>query len=165
MSGVTLKTARTRQAHRQLAALARTIWHEHYPGIISVEQIDYMLTRGYSAQALAAEQQAGTRFVLAEYREEPAGFAATTPDGPHAWLDKLYVHSDARGAGVGRALADDAIEFARRFGCERLRLRVNRDNATAIAAYERMGFVVDTADRKDIGGGYVMDDYLMSRAL
>lgn len=165
MSRVALKTAHTPQAHRQLAALARAIWHEHYPGIISVEQIDYMLNRGYSAKALAAEQGAGTRFVLAAYHEAPAGFAATTPDGPDAWLDKLYVEDKARGSGVGRALTDDAIAFARRLGCKRLRLRVNRDNVTAITAYERMGFVVDTTDRKAIGGGFVMDDYLMSQAL
>jgi len=165
MSLLTLRAALTPDAHRRLADLARTIWHEHYRGIISEAQIEYMLEHGYSAQTLAAEQQAGTRFILAEYHDTLVGFAATTPVGTQAWLDKLYVHATARSTGVGRALAEDAIEFARRAGCECLRLRVNRDNEAAIAAYKRLGFVVDSHDIKDIGHGYVMDDYLMSQIL
>ena len=33
--------------------MAETAWRAHYPGIISREQIDYMLERGYSHEALA----------------------------------------------------------------------------------------------------------------
>jgi hypothetical protein len=32
-----------------LIPLAGRIWHAHYPDIITVEQIDYMLERGYTA--------------------------------------------------------------------------------------------------------------------
>src|SRR5438876_12445579 len=44
-----------RAAERDLAAvaeLARVIWRKHYPGIISHEQIVYMLALGYSLDAL-----------------------------------------------------------------------------------------------------------------
>jgi len=165
MSGLVLRAATTPTEHARLSELAHAIWHEHYPGIISVAQIDYMLAHGYSAATLAAEQDAGTRFVLAYLENTPIGLAATTPAGPEAWLDKLYVHACARGEGVARALCQDAMGFARCSNARQLRLRVNRDNQQAIAAYERLGFVIDTQDIKDIGNGYVMDDYLMSTAL
>jgi hypothetical protein len=35
-----------------VAELAQVIWRRHYPGIITVEQIEYMLARGYSLDAL-----------------------------------------------------------------------------------------------------------------
>ena len=44
-----------RAAERDLAAvaeLARVIWRKHYPGIITLEQIEYMLELGYSLDAL-----------------------------------------------------------------------------------------------------------------
>lgn len=36
-----------------VARLAGVVWRAHYPGIITHDQIDYMLERGYSAAALA----------------------------------------------------------------------------------------------------------------
>ena len=39
-------------AIRELAAI---IWHAHYPGIISREQIDYMLARMYALETLRDE--------------------------------------------------------------------------------------------------------------
>ena len=42
-----------------------------------------------------------------------------------------------------------------------MRLRVNRHNDAAIRAYRRAGFVIVASDCLPIGGGFVMDDYLM----
>jgi ribosomal protein S18 acetylase RimI-like enzyme len=41
-------------------------------------------------------------------------------------------------------------------------LAVNRSNAVAIAAYRKYGFEVCAAHVKDIGGRFVMDDYIMA---
>ncbi len=38
-----------------LCALAREIWRAHYPGIISVAQIEYMLEERYSETVIRAE--------------------------------------------------------------------------------------------------------------
>ena len=42
-------------------------------------------------------------------------------------------------------------------------LNVNKRNAAAIAMYERCGFGVREAIVVDIGSGFVMDDYVMSK--
>ncbi len=55
--------------------------------------------------------------------------------------------------------------MARGRGCTRLTVAVNKNNRTAIAAYLKHGFRVADAVVKDIGGGFVMDDYLMEQAL
>ena len=59
-----------------------------------------------------------------------------------------------------------AVErHARDHICSRLLLRVNRQNQPAIDAYLRYGFTVATLIVEDIGGGYVMDDYVMMKEL
>ncbi len=151
----------------EIAALARVIWHEHYPGIINHTQIDFMLAAGYTPQALTAEQARGARFLLARKVQRAVAFAGWSPDPSDAtihWLDKLYIAREARGAGVARALLDRAIaNMAARVAT--LKLRVNRRNVGAVAAYERLGFAIERADVKNIGHGFVMDDYVMQRAI
>jgi ribosomal protein S18 acetylase RimI-like enzyme len=50
-------------------------------------------------------------------------------------------------------------------GARTLELRVNRHNAAAIGFYRKNGFTAFADDCREIGGGYVMDDYLMRRDL
>ena len=47
----------------------------------------------------------------------------------------------------------------------RLILSVNKRNARAIAAYKRNDFAVAESVVTDIGGGFVMDDYIMAKGL
>jgi ribosomal protein S18 acetylase RimI-like enzyme len=54
-------------------------------------------------------------------------------------------------------------KFARELGCSAMMLAVNKNNRNAIAAYRKHGFHIDSSVVKDIGGGFVMDDYLMVR--
>jgi len=42
---------------------------------------------------------------------------------------------------------------------------VNRDNAKAIRAYERCGFAIRERGDFAIGEGFVMEDFIMVRAL
>lgn len=171
MSHVELRPAETPTERAHVAALARLIWHEHYPGIISRAQIEHMLATGYSIDTLTTQQAAGTRLTLAWQDDEAVGFAAVSPDPAAptvAWLDKLYVRADARNTGIGRALVERAFAQACLLRADTLRLRVNRvnrDNIGAIAAYHRLGFAIETSDIKSIGQGYVMDDYIMAAAL
>lgn len=149
----------------ELSALAHVIWHQHYTPIIGRAQVEYMLDGGYSESALNEQLAAGTRFTLARRGPRFLAFAAVSPDADDrttAWLDKLYVHIEARNLGVGRRLLERACEQAREFGANTLRLRVNRHNAESITAYQRIGFEIEQEDVKDIGHGFVMDDYIMA---
>lgn len=56
------------------------------------------------------------------------------------WLEDLYVSDDARGAGLGRALVEAAIQRARARGCARVELDVSDANQPALALYEAAGF-------------------------
>jgi GNAT superfamily N-acetyltransferase len=148
--------------------LAHTIWHRHYPGIITVAQIDYMLARGYAEDALAKFLSTpGAGLLLAKDGGATVGFAAYLPaDEPATMkLDKLYVLQERHGHGLGRQLIDAVAAAAREQRCTTLVLNVNKKNAGAIRAYERCGFTVREAVVVDIGAGHVMDDYVMARSL
>ncbi len=61
------------------------------------------------------------------------------------WLEDLFVRRSARGAGLGRALVEAAVERARARGCGRVDLDAASDNHAALALYERVGFSAETA--------------------
>ncbi|MBK6393862.1 MAG: GNAT family N-acetyltransferase [Betaproteobacteria bacterium] len=65
----------------------------------------------------------------------------------------------------GRALIAHVEAAARRDGAGTLILNVNKRNAKAIAAYRACGFATREAVVADIGGGFVMDDYVMAKAI
>jgi ribosomal protein S18 acetylase RimI-like enzyme len=71
---------------------------------------------------------------------------------PDCWLEDLFVRESARGAGVGRALAQAAIACAREHGCRRIELDVNEANPAALALYEGLGFSawVDSAGGRNL---------------
>lgn len=143
-----------------IARLANVVWRAHYPGIISNEQIDYMLARMYDLDVLRGEMAHGITYLRALEGEQLVGFAAYGPDGSKIKLHKLYVDPQHQRHGIGRSL----LEYVQRASAGRtLTLTVNKRNETAIAAYKKHGFVVRDSVIVDIGGGFVMDDYVMEK--
>ena len=57
-----------------------------------------------------------------------------------AWLEDIFVRESARGAGLGRALVEQAMEHARARGCARIELDVDEANTAALALYHGLGF-------------------------
>ena len=149
-----------------LAALAREIWYDHYPAIISTAQIDYMLGQRYAAEVVCAElERRDIWWNKLLVNGEFCGFSSfMRADEPGTMkIDKLYVRTSRQRRGYGALLIDRARDEARRQGCSRLVLAVNKRNTAAIAAYLKHGFRVAEALVKDIGGGFVMDDYIMEK--
>ena len=150
----------------ELCRLAAEIWRAHYPAIISVAQIEYMLAQRYNPAVVREELPRGDLWwdkLLVDGRM--TGFASyfMTRVPGEMKLDKLYVHQDHQRKGYGGMLLDRAVTIARTYGCESLVLAVNKQNRDAIAAYEKNGFEIVDAVVKDIGGGFVMDDYIMCK--
>ena len=156
---------------RDLAAISRlagVIWRAYYPGIISLEQIDYMLARMYSLEAMREEIcRRGIRYDRLLVGEDFAGFASYGPaEQPAVFkLHKIYLHPAWHGRGLGSLLLRHCATEAEKAGAQRLILTVNKRNTKAMAAYRRNGFVLLDSVVTDIGGGFVMDDYVLVKEL
>lgn len=150
----------------RLCALAGEIWRRHYADIIGTAQIEYMLEQRYSPAIVGAElQRRDLWWDLLLANNQMIGFASyfLTENAGEIKLDKLYVQHDHQRRGYGGMLLDRAVTIARAYGCETFVLAVNKNNRNAIAAYEKYGFRRVESAVKDIGGGFVMDDYIMRK--
>ena len=152
----------------RLCALAAEIWRRHYANIISFAQIEYMLKQRYNPQVLGEElQRNDVWWDQLLVNDRMTGFASCflTGNAGEMKLDKLYVHYDHQRKGYGGMLLDRVLGIARAYGCTTLMLAVNKHNRNAIAAYNKYGFRIAESVVKDIGGGFVMDDYIMRKVL
>jgi GNAT superfamily N-acetyltransferase len=151
-----------------LCSLACDIWRQHYPPIIGAAQTEYMLAQRYAPSVLRAELTKGGIWwdVLHEHGHMVA-FASSFPGEAERELklDKLYVRLDRQRRGYGGMLIAHTCERAKRLGYESVVLAVNRHNANAIAAYLKHGFRIRKAVIKDIGSGFIMDDYVMEKQI
>lgn len=147
--------------------LAREIWINHYVPIIGREQVDYMLAEFQSPEAIRSQLDEGVEYYLLEDDDTPAGYLALKPEPPdnRLKLSKLYIRESYRERGFGTDLMDHAKQRARELNLDRIWLRVNKHNDRSIEWYEHQGFDKKEEDKKAIGNGFYMDDYIMEQKL
>jgi ribosomal protein S18 acetylase RimI-like enzyme len=150
---------------REVAALAKEIWHEHYDSILGSEQVDYMTEKFQSSEAMKEQIEQGYRYYKLVNQDGQAGYYAfrTNPDG--LFLSKIYVAAKYRGRGYSRRVMEFLENLCREQKLHRIWLTVNRNNSSSIAAYESLGFTKIRTQIADIGSGFVMDDYIMEKSI
>lgn len=157
-----IRQATTDEDLRKVADMARPIWHEAFAGIITDEQIGYMVERFQSYQAVKdqVDNNKYTYFILSDGGED-AGYCGVQPqeDGT-LYLSKIYLKKEFRGRGLFTEMTSFLVEMCRSNSLSAIWLTVNKHNARAIAAYEKNGYRNIRSQTTDIGGGFVMDDYV-----
>ncbi|WP_036379444.1 GNAT family N-acetyltransferase [Muricauda sp. MAR_2010_75] len=148
-----------------VADLAKIIWTEHYTPIIGLEQVNYMLDKFQSENAIQEQLEKGIAYYLLQFKDEFVGYFSYSINEDALFLSKLYVLKSARGNGVAKVGLSFMQSQAKELNLAKIRLTVNKYNSDSIAAYEKMGFLNVDSIVQDIGGGYVMDDYVLERKL
>jgi ribosomal protein S18 acetylase RimI-like enzyme len=146
-----------------VAELAKEIWTEHYTPIIGKDQVEYMLARFQSTQAIAEQIADGFLYFLIREGDLFIGYLSVLPKEGELFLSKIYVLSSYRGKGHGRKAVRFIEELAKERGLKKIVLTVNKNNRSSIKAYEAFGFTIVGAVVQDIGNGFVMDDYRMEK--
>ena len=162
---IEIKPVRTKTDIEIVESLADEIWRQHYTSIIGKAQVDYMLDKFQTYEAISDQIKYGTFYYLLELNSEPVGYISFYPKGEVLFLSKIYVKNDLRGMGIGKKAIEFLVEEAGKMNLTAISLTVNKNNNKTIAAYEKMGFIKQDAVVMDIGGGFVMDDYVMKRSL
>jgi ribosomal protein S18 acetylase RimI-like enzyme len=154
---------KNKQQAERAAQLAKDIWEEYYPDIITREQIAYMIETFQSPGAIENQIQDGMKYYLAVSDEVEIGYLAYTEETDNSlFLSKIYIKKDFRNRGKGREMFDFILGQARERELKTIRLTVNKNNTASIEKYLKMGFAITDSVVKDIGGEFCMDDYVMA---
>jgi prolyl-tRNA editing enzyme YbaK/EbsC (Cys-tRNA(Pro) deacylase)/ribosomal protein S18 acetylase RimI-like enzyme len=143
-------------------------WRHSFAQLLSEEQIEYMLSGLYSLASMRDElggREVSYRFICRGGRR--VGFCAFGPAGSRGALKihKFYVLPRYQGCGYGSSTLSRIEEGWKESGGTSLVLLVNKGNERAVHLYRKNGFEVRESLCTDIGGGFVMDDYLMEKNL
>lgn len=153
------------QIHR-LACLAQEIWEEYYPSIITREQIAYMIEAFQSPHAIEQQIQEGMRYYLLSQEGKDIGYIGFIEEADgRLFLSKIYLARDFRNKGNGGEAFKFIAEQARKNGCKKIWLTVNKNNKATIDKYLKIGFTITESVKKDIGQGFYMDDFVMEYVL
>ncbi len=147
--------------------LAHQIWPHAFRGIISEDQIKYMLDWMYNVQTLEEQINTGQLYYVLKEFGQAKGFIGLEPNFPDAEqlrIHKLYVLPNEQGKGFGRKLLTQAIDVAFDLDLKSLHLNVNRFNES-VKFYKHVGFSTIGEEDIDIGQGYLMEDYIMELRL
>ena len=151
----------------EIAVLAEEIWHECFVGIISAEQIDYMVEKFQSFGAMKNQTETQDYYYMSvRFDGTLCGYIGVKPENDDRFfLSKLYLHKSARGKGTASLMLAKVFEEARKTGKKSVYLTVNKYNVHAVDVYKKTGFVITDSVVTDIGNGFVMDDYIMEYKL
>lgn len=151
-----------------IRAITFEVWPPTYTHIIGETQLNYMLNRFYTPEALTAQmEEMNHRFFIGYEDGAAVAFASFSEiqEGIYK-LHKLYALTGMQRKGLGYALLMHVVNtILEEKSTAELRLNVNRHNERAIAFYKRVGFTHYADEDIDIGSGYFMNDHILQLAL
>ena len=121
--------------------LVESVWHEHFHHHPDPFVRDFIYTR--LSDLDSAETVYGDRalFLCAVSEGEIVGTGAIKSlDDQECEMVRMFVASGCRKRGIGRAMADELIRFARMAGYDRIRLSSNNSLTASHRLYESLGF-------------------------
>ena len=153
--------------------LAYQIWPSAYTQILSKAQLNYMLDKFYSLDALNEQLEARKHvFLLVENEEKAVGFASyelnildenlNQVQIKKTKIHKIYLLPETQGKGFGNQLINEIEKKAQEAKNMLLFLNVNRFNK-AQYFYKKLGFEIAYEEDIEIGKGYLMEDFVMEK--
>ncbi|MCL2889612.1 MAG: GNAT family N-acetyltransferase [Eggerthellaceae bacterium] len=152
----------------QLAHMADEIWHEYWPGKLSYAQVDYMVDKLQSVEALTADIRGKAYEYWALINDGHfVGYVGVHAerDAARLFISKIYLFDSERGKGFASQAIGFLEDICRDRGLKSMYLTVNKYNDLAKNVYFAKGFTIVDSVVKSIGQGYVMDDYIMEKHL
>lgn len=149
-----------------LAQVANIVWHDAFKEILTLEQIEYMIEKFQSFNALSqAINKNNYEYYFIKSANDVLGYTGLHEEDGKLFLSKLYILKEYR----GKSISSKTFEFIESLAKERklksVWLTVNRNNNHAIDVYKHKGFIVTKKQVADIGNGFVMDDFVFEKVI
>ena len=154
----------------EIEEAANHVWHNYYKDIFSPQQIDYMLKKYHSKDALKKQMSEGFIYYMLFSDGNFAGYMCYKLNHDHVFVSRLYIKAEYRRQGLAKKTLErlESVISNEEHGfgnIKKLRLNVERNNHFAINVYERLGFNKTKAVDTDIGSGFVCKEYVMERKI
>ena len=163
---ITFEQVITKEQIKVLADTANVVWHDAFKEILTLEQIEYMIEKFQSFQALSqAIKDNGYKYYLIKTDNNVAGYTGLHEENGKMFLSKLYILKEYRGEQISSKTFDFIENLAKGKNLKSVWLTVNRNNKHAIAVYKHKGFILIREQVADIGNGFVMDDFVFEKVL
>jgi GNAT superfamily N-acetyltransferase len=121
--------------------LVESVWHEHFHRHPDPFVRDFIHTRLSDVDSAQTAYGDRALFLCAVREGEIVGTGAIKSlDNRECEMVRMFVASAHRNRGIGRAIADELIRFARIAGYDRIRLSSNNSLVASHRLYERLGF-------------------------
>lgn len=146
--------------------IAYKTWPKTYGEILSAAQLEFMLRLFYNEQALEQNKSNGQHFLIVFEGKNAIAFASYENNyaDKTTHIHKIYVLPELHKRGIGKRLLNEIEKRATGFGDQLLSLNVNRFN-NARYFYEKNGFEILREVDIEIGNGYLMQDFIMQKAI
>ena len=162
MGRLEVRKAETDTQVREIADLAKVIWNEHFTPIIGKDQVDYMVEKFQSYPALKEQISEGYEYYQIFSDGEFCGYTGIHPgEDNRLFLSKLYLKKESRGHHLATGAFSFLKEICRERGYSAIWLTCNKHNDNSLGVYRHFGFEIIDTQEADIGGGFIMDDYIM----
>lgn len=146
---------------RRLAKVARIVWRETNVSFCTPEQVEYMIERYQSFEAISGQLMHGYRYFLIEEGDVIMGYFGVQPQGERLFLSKFYILKEYRGRKLFSLGLQYMIDLCKENSLESIYLTVNRNNTHAYEVYLAKNFKVIAEEDNPIGEGFEMNDYIM----
>ena len=150
---------------RRVVKVAEEVWREANTAFCSPEQVEYMIERFQSFEAVMGQLMQGYRYFVIEEDGEILAYFGVQPLDDRLFLSKYFILKQNRGRGIFSMGFEFMCALCRELNLRAIYLTVNRNNTHAYEVYLHKNFKVIEEAVADIGCGFVMDDYIMEFAV
>ncbi len=155
-----------------LAKLGAQTFYDTFRSENTEEDIQAYIQKAYAEEHIKELLvDSNIQYAIAFDEQEAVGYTklllnATNEklSGKTVELEKIYVLQSSQGTGAGKALMDEAIQYAKQGGYDVLFLGVWQENKRALDFYAKAQFEVFTTRSFQLGSR-LCEDYLMKRQL
>lgn len=163
---ISIRKANNTEDYKHIETLAHIIWHEHYTPIIGKVQVDYMLDKFQTVNAIISQiKEEYCYYLLKNKNDHDVGYFSIKKESNTIFISKFYVLKDFRKKGIGKTAIEFIQNKAQNLNCTSISLTVNKNNTNSINAYKSIGFQIKEDIVTPIGNGFVMNDYKMEKTI
>lgn len=165
-NNISIKMAISSEEINLISKTAKEIWLEAFTDIATIDQLEYMIEKFQSSDAIKNQIDNENILYFIVYKDEKiAGYTALKLCENSLFVSKLYILKPHRSSVITDTLFDFIDNYAKDNNKNKIWLNTNKNNLRAIRAYQKRNFSIIDSKCSDIGNGYVMDDYILEKSL